>query len=188
MYILNNQHEFGPPQSNSATTTPLHKRHHHEPMGSLLHPRVHNLGLLIKEQQPPSHNPLFTLRTFNWQHQTVSTPYLHIFGWVCQFLHTLCSILTFYLAATHLILLLLLCHFFNQDFNYTHNFFIYSHGVYLVLILAYNVAYTQFWQDHFGLPEDGAPEAPKHVGARLIFEIYGLLWMHFIGFISSEKS
>jgi hypothetical protein len=44
-------------------------------------------------------------------------------------------------------------------------FFIYSHGVYLVLILAYDVAYTQFRQDHFGLPEDGAPEAPKHVGA-----------------------
>jgi hypothetical protein len=30
---------------------------------------------------------------------------------------------------------------------------------------AYDVAYTQFRQDHFGLPEDGAPEAPKHVGA-----------------------
>jgi hypothetical protein len=29
----------------------------------------------------------------------------------------------------------------------------------------YNVAYTQFRQDHFGLPEDGAPEAPKLVGA-----------------------
>jgi hypothetical protein len=25
-------------------------------------------------------------------------------------------------------------------------------------------AYTQFRQDYFGLPEDGAPEAPKHVG------------------------
>jgi hypothetical protein len=25
--------------------------------------------------------------------------------------------------------------------------------------------YTQFRQDHFGLPEDGAPEAPKHAGA-----------------------
>jgi hypothetical protein len=43
-------------------------------------------------------------------------------------------------------------------------FFMYSHGVYLVLNLAYDVAYTQFRQDHFGLLEDGAPEAPKHVG------------------------
>jgi hypothetical protein len=64
-----------------------------------------------------------------------------------------------------LLLLLLLCHFFNQDFNNRYNFFIYSHGVYLVLILAYDVAYTQFRQDQFGLPENGAPEAPKHVGA-----------------------
>jgi hypothetical protein len=30
---------------------------------------------------------------------------------------------------------------------------------------AYDVAYTQFRQNHFGLPEDGAPEAPKHIGA-----------------------
>jgi hypothetical protein len=28
---------------------------------------------------------------------------------------------------------------------------------------------------YFGLPEDGAAEAPKHMGARLIFEVYGLL-------------
>jgi hypothetical protein len=30
---------------------------------------------------------------------------------------------------------------------------------------AYDVAYTQLRQNHFGLPEDGASEAPKHVGA-----------------------
>jgi hypothetical protein len=28
---------------------------------------------------------------------------------------------------------------------------------------------------YFGLPEDGAPAAPKHIGARLIFKVYGLL-------------
>jgi hypothetical protein len=39
------------------------------------------------------------------------------------------------------------------------------YGVYLILILAYYVACTQFRQDRFGLPEDGAPGAPKHVGA-----------------------
>jgi hypothetical protein len=38
-------------------------------------------------------------------------------------------------------------------------------GVYLVLMLAYDVAYTQFRQDHFGLPKDGAHEAAKQVGA-----------------------
>jgi hypothetical protein len=53
----------------------------------------------------------------------------------------------------------------NQYFNYRYNYFIYSHSVYLVLFLAYDVAYTQFRQDHFRLPDDGAPEAPKHVGA-----------------------
>jgi hypothetical protein len=42
--------------------------------------------------------------------------------------------------------------------------------VYLVLNLAYDVAHTQFRQDHFGLPEDGAPEAPKHVGAIWYFK------------------
>jgi hypothetical protein len=36
---------------------------------------------------------------------------------------------------------------------------------YLHIFGIYDVAYTQFRQDHFGLPEDGAPEAPKHVGA-----------------------
>jgi hypothetical protein len=30
---------------------------------------------------------------------------------------------------------------------------------------AYDVAYTQFRQVHFGLPEDGASEASKHAGA-----------------------
>jgi hypothetical protein len=34
----------------------------------------------------------------------------------------------------------------------------------------YDVAYTQFRQDHFGLPVDGAPEAPKHVGASWYFK------------------
>jgi hypothetical protein len=34
----------------------------------------------------------------------------------------------------------------------------------------YNVAYSQFRQDHFGLPENGAPEAPKHVGASWYFK------------------
>jgi hypothetical protein len=29
-----------------------------------------------------------------------------------------------------------------------------------------DVAYLQFHQDYIGLPEDGAPDAPKHVGAR----------------------
>jgi hypothetical protein len=29
---------------------------------------------------------------------------------------------------------------------------------------AFDEAYTLFRQDHFGLPEDGAPEAPKHLG------------------------
>jgi hypothetical protein len=67
-------------------------------------------------------------------------------------------------------LLLLLCHFFNQDFNYRYNFFIYSHGVYLVLILAYDVEYTQFRQDTFGIPEDGATKEPKHVGASWYFK------------------
>jgi hypothetical protein len=32
----------------------------------------------------------------------------------------------------------------------------------------YDIAYAQFHQDP-GLPEDGAPAAPKHVEARLIF-------------------
>jgi hypothetical protein len=45
-----------------------------------------------------------------WQDQTVSNPYLHIFG-------------------------------------------------------TYGIAYTQFRQNHFGLPEDGAPEVLKHVEA-----------------------
>jgi hypothetical protein len=35
---------------------------------------------------------------------------------------------------------------------------------------AYDVAYTQFRQDHFGLREDGAPESPKHVGASWYFK------------------
>jgi hypothetical protein len=35
---------------------------------------------------------------------------------------------------------------------------------------AYDVAYTQFRQVHFGLPEDGAPAAPKHVGASWYFK------------------
>jgi hypothetical protein len=39
----------------------------------------------------------------------------------------------------------------------------------------YNVAYTQLRQDHFGLPEDGAPEAPKHVGASWYFKYMGTL-------------
>jgi hypothetical protein len=29
---------------------------------------LHNLGSLIEEQQPPEHNPLFTLGSFDWQH------------------------------------------------------------------------------------------------------------------------
>jgi hypothetical protein len=36
---------------------------------------------------------------------------------------------------------------------------------YLYIFGAYDVTYTQFRQDHFGLPADGAPVAPKHVGA-----------------------
>jgi hypothetical protein len=40
---------------------------------------------------------------------------------------------------------------------------------YLHLFGTYDVAYTQFHQDLFGLHEDGAPAALKHVGARLIF-------------------
>jgi hypothetical protein len=31
----------------------------------------------------------------------------------------------------------------------------------------------------FGLPEDGAHTAPKHVGARLTFQIYGLLYFEY---------
>jgi hypothetical protein len=30
----------------------------------------------------------------------------------------------------------------------------------------HDVAYVQFHQDYIGLPEDGAPAAPKHVAAR----------------------
>jgi hypothetical protein len=30
----------------------------------------------------------------------------------------------------------------------------------------HDVAYVQFHQDYIGLPEDGAPDVPKHVGAR----------------------
>jgi hypothetical protein len=37
--------------------------------------------------------------------------------------------------------------------------------------LAYDVAYTNFRQDHFGFPEDGAPEAPKHVGTSWYFNL-----------------
>jgi hypothetical protein len=40
---------------------------------------------------------------------------------------------------------------------------------YLHLYGTDDVAYAQFHQDIFGLPEDGVPAAPKHVGARLIF-------------------
>jgi hypothetical protein len=35
---------------------------------------------------------------------------------------------------------------------------------YLYIFSTDDVAYTQFWQDNFGLPEDGVSEAPKHVG------------------------
>jgi hypothetical protein len=48
--------------------------------------------------------------------------------------------------------------------------FLKVYHIYIVLILAYDVACTQFRQDHFGLPEDGAPEAPKHVGASWYFK------------------
>jgi hypothetical protein len=34
------------------------------------------------------------------------------------------------------------------------------------LFRIHGVAYVQFYQDYIGLPEDGAPDAPKHVGAR----------------------
>jgi hypothetical protein len=40
---------------------------------------------------------------------------------------------------------------------------------YLHLFGTYDVSYAQFSSGSFGLPEDGAPAAPKHVGARLIF-------------------
>jgi hypothetical protein len=40
---------------------------------------------------------------------------------------------------------------------------------YLHLFGTCDGAYAQFHQDPLGLPEDGAPAAPKHVGARLIF-------------------
>jgi hypothetical protein len=30
----------------------------------------------------------------------------------------------------------------------------------------HDVAYVQYNQDYIGLPEDGVPDAPKHVGAR----------------------
>jgi hypothetical protein len=38
---------------------------------------------------------------------------------------------------------------------------------------------TQTVSGFFGLPEDGAPAAPKHVGARLIF--WFTLKMHLVG-------
>jgi hypothetical protein len=38
-----------------------------------------------------------------------------------------------------------------------------------VISHAYDVAYAQLRQESFGLPKDGAPAAPKHVGARLMF-------------------
>jgi hypothetical protein len=30
----------------------------------------------------------------------------------------------------------------------------------------HDIAYIQFHEDYVGLPEDGAPDAPKHAGAR----------------------
>jgi hypothetical protein len=34
-------------------------------------------------------------------------------------------------------------------------------------ISIHDVAYVQCYQDYIGLPEDGTPDAPKHVEARL---------------------
>jgi hypothetical protein len=49
----------------------------------------------------------------------------------------------------------------------THEMLFQKQTIYLKYQLAptYDVAYTQFRDDHFELPEDGATEAPKHVGA-----------------------
>jgi hypothetical protein len=52
----------------------------------------------------------------------------------------------------------------------------YQSCIFYFNISIYDLAYAQFHQDPLiGLPEDGAPAAPKHVRARFIFHIYGLL-------------
>jgi hypothetical protein len=65
--------------------------------------------------------------------------------------------------------------------------FLYILTVYiLVLFLAYYVAHTQFRQDKFGIPENGAPKEPKHVGASWYFKymVYFETWISLV-FLSS---
>jgi hypothetical protein len=107
--------------------------------------------------------------------QTVSTLCFHLFRWV--FL-VFIQIPTYYAVFWRFILLphaLFYCsyfyysfyHFFYQYFNYRYtHFYIFLRCVFYSNFSIHDVAYVQFYQDYTGLPEDGAPDAPKHVGAR----------------------
>jgi hypothetical protein len=48
---------------------------------------------------------------------------------------------------------------------YTH-FYIFLRCIFYYNFSIHGIAYIQFHQDYIGFPEDGASDAPKHVGAR----------------------
>jgi hypothetical protein len=80
--------------------------------------------------------------------------------------------MTLHLTATpyvNIITLSLRLSRFYQYFNKKTYCYMYSQCVFYLIESTYEVAYAQFNRNPFGLPEDGANAAPKHVGGRLKF-------------------
>jgi hypothetical protein len=137
LHILNNQHEFGPPQQTLQLLQPCTKGTIMNQWEAFYIQRLHNLGSLIEEQQPPAHSPLFTLCSFGWLHtEGDPLPAFTHSGESVWFSYTLRCILTYHVAATHLMLLLLFYNFFYQYFNHRYTYFLYIFIMYFISILA----------------------------------------------------
>jgi hypothetical protein len=61
---LNNRQEFGPPQQTLQLLHPRTKGTRMNQWEMFYIQGLYSLGSLTEEQQPPEHNPLFTLGTF----------------------------------------------------------------------------------------------------------------------------
>jgi hypothetical protein len=114
--------------------------------------------------QLTGHNPLFTLGIFNWPDTRYSTSTFTILGWVyLGFSLTKQWFLTFYLAATNPISLLLLLYVLSPT-----SFYVFSWCLFYFNLAPMTLAWKYFIRN-CELPEDVAWTAPKHVGAAWIF-------------------